>query len=164
MEVLEQEALRAEKVGHRHHPPGRIRRRYQTRGRSRRSRSSRQVEGASRRLDLVEEEDVVVEGLAAVALAVVVDGEDVEVEEALAVAVAADSDGSGGGGRKGRRDYYVRSLWRRERESEGSVRERESNNTCWCCGVRERRGERGRWFVCVCVGDLRVVGRVVPVA
>ena len=90
LQVLEEEALRAEKVGHRHHPPGRIRRRYQTRGRSRSSRSSRRVEEASRRLDLVEE-DVAVVGLAAVALAVVVDGEDVE-EEALAAAVAADSD------------------------------------------------------------------------
>ena len=113
-------ALRAEKVDHRHHPPGRIRRRYQTRGRSRSSRSSRQVEEASRRLDLVEE-DVVVEGLAAVALAVVVDGEDV-VEEALAVAVAADSD------------TVAITMCARSgaetRESEGSVRERESNNTC----------------------------------
>ena len=123
VEVLEQEeALRAEKVGHRHHPPGRIRRRYQTRGRSRSSRSSRQVEEASRRLDLVEEEDVVVVGLAAVALAVVVDGEDVVEEEALAVAVAADSD------------TVAITMCARSgaetRESEGSVRERESNNTC----------------------------------
>ena len=72
-------------------------------------------------MDLVEEEDVVVVGLAAVALAVVVDGEDVE-EEALAAAVAADSD------------TVAITMCARSgaetRESEGSVRERESNNTC----------------------------------